>query len=101
KIGENEPIDLVMTGMASLDGLTSMLPAALAAKLDLPPLLLATEVSIDDGRAIIRREIGEAVQRMAAPLPALVSITDQAQEARYPDVKAIKAARQKPLETWS
>ena len=33
-------------------------------------------------------------------MPALVSVTDQANEPRYPNFAAMRAARRKPLETW-
>ncbi len=96
-----EPVDLVVTGMASFDGLTSMLPAALAGLLDLPPLTLVSELTVTGGRVRVRREIGEAAEVLEAPLPALVSVTDQANEPRYPAFRAIKAARKKPVDTWS
>lgn len=95
-----EPVDLVVTGMASLDGLTSMLPAALAGLLDLPQLTLASEVTVTGAQVRVRREIGAAVEVLEAPLPALVSVTDQANEPRYPAFKAIRAARKKPVDTW-
>jgi electron transfer flavoprotein beta subunit len=34
-------------------------------------------------------------------LPAVVSVTDQTGEARYPSFKGIMAAKKKPMETWS
>ncbi|HLT85234.1 MAG TPA: electron transfer flavoprotein subunit beta/FixA family protein [Phototrophicaceae bacterium] len=95
------PVDLVVTGMASLDGLTSMLPTALAGLLDLPQLTLASELGVTGGTVRVRREIGDAVEVLEAPLPALVSVTDQANEPRYPAFKAIRAARKKPVDTWS
>jgi electron transfer flavoprotein beta subunit len=36
-----------------------------------------------------------------ASLPALVSVTDQINEPRYPSFKGIMAAKKKPVETWS
>ena len=33
-------------------------------------------------------------------LPAVVSVTDQTGEARYPSFKGIMAAKKKPVETW-
>ena len=42
-----EHVDLVVTGMAGLDGLTSLLPTALAELLDLPALPLAAELTVD------------------------------------------------------
>jgi electron transfer flavoprotein beta subunit len=95
------PFDLVLTGMAGLDGLTSLLPAALAAELDLPQLTLAAHVAVQDGLVRIRRELDGASEVLAAPLPALVSVTDQANSPRYPNFKGIMAARKKPLTVLS
>ena len=100
-VAAEQSVDLVVTGMASLDGLTSMFPTALAAVLDLPQLTLATELAVTGGQVRVRRDIGEAVEVLEAPLPALVSVTDQANEPRYPAFRAIKAARKKPLDTWT
>ena len=101
KIAAEDPVDLVVTAMASLDGLTAMLPTALATVLDLPQLTLAGELSVEDGQVRVRRDIGDAVEVLQAPLPAVVSVTDQANEPRYPNFRAIMAARKKRVATWS
>lgn len=93
------PVDLVVTGMASLDALTSMLPAALAAELGWPQLTLAGAVEIDGGTVQVRRDLDHATEVLRAPLPALVSVTDQANEPRYPAFAGIMAARKKPVDT--
>ncbi len=100
-LGDDRPVDLVVTGMAALDGLTSLLPAALAAALDLPQLTLAAEVTVDAGQVHVRRELDSASERLTAPLPALVSVTDQANSPRYPNFKGIMAARTKPVTVLS
>lgn len=100
-LGASAPVDLVVTGMAALDGLTSMLPAALAAALDVPQLTLAAEVTVAGGVAQVRRELDTATEVLSAPLPVLVSVTDQANEPRYPNFKGIMAARKKPVTVLS
>lgn len=92
-------VDLVLTGMAGLDGLTSLLPAALADLLELPALTLAADLRVEQGEVIVRRDLDHATEVLAAPLPALVSVTDRANEPRYPNFQAIMAARKKPVET--
>ena len=101
RLGDDGPVDLVVTGMAALDGLTSLLPAALAAALDLPQLTLATEVRVEGGEVHVRRELDSASERLSAPLPALLSVTDAANAPRYPNFKGIMAARTKPVEVLS
>ena len=102
-IEQEGPVDLVVTGMAGLDGLTSMLPAALAAELGLAQLTLASEIEVDEGpeglRLTVRRELDHATEVLSAALPALVSVTDQANEPRYPNFKGIMAARKKAVTT--
>lgn len=101
RIGEEAPVDLVVTGMASLDGLMSVLPSLLAAHLDLPQATLAAEVTVEGDVVRVRRELDHATEVLEAPLPALVSVTDQANQPRYPNFKAIMAARKTPVTTWS
>ncbi|ROR72065.1 electron transfer flavoprotein subunit beta/FixA family protein [Bogoriella caseilytica] len=97
------PVDLVVTGMATMDGLTSMLPTALAAVLDRPALTFASHLELEftDGAQVlsITRSLGETEERQRAVLPALVSVTDQANEPRMPGAMALMSARKKPVTT--
>src|SRR5665648_456523 len=94
-------VDLVITGMAALDGLMSVLPSLLAAHLDLPQATLAAELTVADGVVRVRRDLDHVTEVLEAPLPAVVSVTDQANEPRYPNFKGIMAARKTPVTAWS
>ena len=93
--------DLVLTGMASTDGTMGVVPAMLAERLGLPQVTLASELTVDGGVATIRRDGDTASETVQASLPALVSVTDQINEPRYPSFKGIMAAKKKPVEEWS
>lgn len=93
--------DLILTGMASTDGTMGVVPAMLAERLGLPQVTLAAELSVDGGTVTIRRDGDTASVTITASLPALVSVTDQINEPRYPSFKGIMAAKKKPVETWS
>jgi electron transfer flavoprotein beta subunit len=105
KLGEESPVDLVLTGMASTDGAMSVVPAMLAERLSLPQVTYASEVTVDgDGPGAtltIRRDGDTSTQHIAATLPAVVSVTDQINEPRYPSFKGIMAAKKKPVTTWT
>lgn len=103
RLSDERPVDLVLTGMAALDGLTSLVPTVLADLLELPALTLAAEVMVDEtaGTVTVRRELDHAVEVLRAPLPAVVSVTDSANEPRYPGFKGIMAARKKAVTTWT
>ena len=99
-IGKLE-FDLVLTGMASTDGTMSVVPAMLAERLGLPQVTFASELTVEGGKATIRRDGDTSTEIIEAALPALVSVTDQINEPRYPSFKGIMAAKKKPLQTWS
>ena len=93
--------DIVLTGMASTDGTMGVVPAMLAERLGLPQVTYASELSVDGGVATMRRDGDTASETVQASLPALISVTDQINEPRYPSFKGIMAAKKKPVETWS
>ncbi|MFD7922026.1 electron transfer flavoprotein subunit beta/FixA family protein [Streptomyces sp. NPDC059740] len=97
---EKTGYDLVVCGMASTDGTMGVLPALLAERLNVPQVTLLSEVSVANGTVNGRRDGDAATERLEAALPAVVSVTDQSGEARYPSFKGIMAAKKKPVESW-
>jgi electron transfer flavoprotein beta subunit len=93
--------DLVLTGMASTDGTMSVVPAMLAERLGLPQVTFASELTVDGGTATIRRDGDASTETITAALPAVISVTDQINEPRYPSFKGIMAAKKKPVEQWA
>ena len=94
-------IDLVLTGMASTDGGMSVVPAMLAERLGLPHVGFAGHLEIEGATVVARRDGDAATEVVEADLPAIVSVTDQVGEPRYPSFKGIMAAKKKPVQTWS
>ncbi|WP_344524688.1 electron transfer flavoprotein subunit beta/FixA family protein [Streptomyces albiaxialis] len=99
KAVEKTGYDLVVCGMASTDGTMGVLPAMLAERLGVPQVTLLSEVSVEDGVVKGRRDGDAATEQLEASLPAVVSVTDQSGEARYPSFKGIMAAKKKPVES--
>ncbi|KGN42610.1 electron transfer flavoprotein subunit beta/FixA family protein [Knoellia aerolata] len=93
--------DLVITGMSSTDGVMGVVPAMVAERLGLPQVTYASELTIDGQTVRIRRDGDVASETIESALPALVSVTDQINEPRYPSFKGIMAAKKKPVETWT
>jgi electron transfer flavoprotein beta subunit len=93
--------DLVITGMSSTDGIMGVVPTMLAERLGLPAVTFASELTVGAGSVSARRDGDVASQTIEATLPALVSVTDQINEPRYPSFKGIMAAKKKPVESWT
>ncbi|MFJ8676108.1 electron transfer flavoprotein subunit beta/FixA family protein [Streptomyces sp. NPDC093589] len=96
---EKTGYDLVVCGMASTDGTMGVLPALLAERLNVPQVTQLSEVAVADGKVTGRRDGDTASEQLEASLPAVVSVTDQSGEARYPSFKGIMAAKKKPVES--
>jgi electron transfer flavoprotein beta subunit len=96
---EKTGYDLVVCGMASTDGTMGVVPALLAERLGVPQVTLLSEVAVEGGVVKGRRDGDAATEQLEASLPAVVSVTDQSGEARYPSFKGIMAAKKKPVES--
>ncbi|MEV1093844.1 electron transfer flavoprotein subunit beta/FixA family protein, partial [Streptomyces microflavus] len=99
KAVEKTGYDLVICGMASTDGVMGVLPALLAERLGVPQVTLLSEVAVNGGVVTGRRDGDTASEQLQASLPAVVSVTDQSGEARYPSFKGIMAAKKKPVQS--
>lgn len=93
--------DLVICGMSSTDAEMGVIPAMLSERLGIPGLTLGSEVAVDGSAVTIRRDGDDASLTVSGTLPALVSVTDQTGEARYPTFKGILASKKKPVASWS
>lgn len=92
-----EEFDLVIAGDQSTDGMAGMIPAMISELLEIPALTSLSEVHIEGERVTgVRRSEGSVVQ-LAADLPAVISVTEQLPDARFPNFKGIMAAKKKPL----
>jgi len=95
------PHDLVICGMGSTDAVMSVVPAMLAERLGVPGLTFGSEITLEGDKVTIRRDGDTATETVEGALPAVLSVTDQSGEARYPSFKGIMAAKKKPVETFS
>lgn len=100
KVTDGAP-ELVVTGMASTDGTMGVVPAMLAERLGLPQVTFASELSVVDGKITAKRDSDASTETIEATAPALISVTDQINEPRYPSFKGIMAAKKKPVEQWT
>ena len=97
-----EPVDLVLAGMASLDGMTSMVPPAIAEFLGTSVVSVVDKLELQSsGQIRAWRTFDGRAEILDVTLPAVISVTDEVNEPRYPSFKEMKAARNKPMEELS
>jgi electron transfer flavoprotein beta subunit len=98
KIGE---YDLVLCGREASDGNAGQVGAALATLLGLPSVTLVKSIEAGDGKAKVERMVADGVDVVETTLPALLTISNEIGEARYPTIKGIMAAKKKDPTVWS
>ena len=96
---DREQADLVLFGQQSSDSDGAVLWAAVADRLRLPLISQAAELTVAEGKATVKRQTEFGYDRIEAPLPAVVAVSDAINEPRYPSLKGIMGAKSKPQET--
>jgi len=92
------PFDLVLTGQQGVGGDNSQIPGLVAELLDLPQVTVAVKIELQDGKAVVEREIEGGRETWEAQLPAVISAQKGLNEPRYASLKGIMAAKKKPIQ---
>jgi electron transfer flavoprotein beta subunit len=98
---QREAPDLVLFGQQSSDSDGAVLWAAVAEGMRLPVVSQASELQIADGKATVKRQTEFGYDRIEAPLPCVVAVSDAINEPRYPSLKGIMGAKKKPQDVVS
>jgi electron transfer flavoprotein beta subunit len=98
---EREEADLVLFGQASSDGDGAVLWAAVSDRLRRPMVSQVAELTLDGGTLTGKRQTEFGYDVIAAPLPAVVAVSDAINEPRYPSLKGIMGAKSKPQDVVS
>ncbi len=100
KIGE---VDLVLFGQQSVDTVTGLLPVQVARVLGWPALLLVSqfdEVDPEAGTLQVKRTLEEGKQIVEGKFPAVLSVTKDYAEPRYPSFMGIRKASRAKYPAW-
>ncbi len=101
KAVEREEADLVLFGQQASDGDGAVLWAAVSDRLRRPMVSQVAELTVDGGTVTGKRQTEFGYDVIAAPLPAVIAVSDAINEPRYPSLKGIMSAKSKPQEVVS
>ncbi|MES9968532.1 MAG: electron transfer flavoprotein subunit beta/FixA family protein [Candidatus Thiodiazotropha sp.] len=97
KVVEDEQPGLVMLGKQSIDSDNNQTGQMLAALLDYPQGTFVSKLVVEDGEAIVTREIDGGLETLALRLPAVVTTDLRLNEPRYTKLPDIMKAKRKTL----
>lgn len=96
-----EEADLVLFGQQATDGDGAVLWSSVAERLQMPVVSQISELEVSDGKVAARRQTEFGYDRIEAPLPAVLAVSDSLNEPRFPALKGIMAAKKKPQDVLS
>jgi len=97
KIGE---YDLVFCGRQAADWDAGQVGSGIAEMLGLPSVTVARKVDITDGKARVERVTADGYEVVEVSLPALITVSNELGEARYPTMRGIMAAKKIEPIVW-
>ena len=97
KIGE---YDLIFCGRQAADWDGGQVGSGIAEILGLPSVTIARKIDITDGKARIERVTTDGYEVIEVSLPALITVSNELGEARYPTIRGIMAAKKKEPGIW-
>ncbi|MBL7286517.1 electron transfer flavoprotein subunit beta/FixA family protein [Corynebacterium godavarianum] len=99
KLIERGDYDLVVAGTMSSDGGSGVIAPMLGELLNWPALTNLTSLDVD-GDTVTATQAGDhATSTLRAQLPAVVAVSDEFADARFPNFKGLMAAKKKELTT--
>ncbi len=97
KIGK---YDLIFCGRQAADWDAGQVGSGIAEILGLPSVTVARKIDITDGKARVERVVADGYEVVEVSLPALITVSNELGEARYPTIKGIMSAKRKETIVW-
>jgi electron transfer flavoprotein beta subunit len=98
-VADKEQPQLIILGKQAIDDDCNQTGQMLAALLGWPQATFASKVSIEDGKAVVTREVDGGLETVSLTLPAVVTTDLRLNEPRYVTLPNIMKAKKKPLDT--
>ena len=92
--------DLILCGREASDTNAGQTGSGIAEILGLPSVTLAKKIDIADSKAKVERVTADGYEVVEVSLPAVITVSNEIGEPRYPTIKGIMAAKKKEPIVW-
>jgi len=92
--------DLILCGREASDWNAGQVGSGIAEILGLPSVTLAKKIESMDKKAKVERVVTDGYEVVEVSLPALITVSNELGEPRYPTIKGIMAAKKKEPIIW-
>jgi electron transfer flavoprotein beta subunit len=98
---EGEPVDLVLSGRQASDTDAGQVALGVAELLSLPSVAPVQKIEWVDGRLRVEQMTEDGHQVVEVAPPALLSVSSEIGEPRYPPLRGVMMAGRAQIPTWS
>ena len=98
KIGK---FDLIITATGTTDSLSGVVGPSLSEYLDLPLISYASKIILAGNKVTVERSLDEGIETLECELPALVCISREINQPRFPTLIQIMSAGKKEIIEWN
>jgi len=98
KLGD---FDLILCGRQEGDWDAGQVGSGIAELLGIPSVTMVGNIEAEDGRVVVERVISDGRETVEVPLPALVTVSSEVGEPRYPSFRRVREASKKEIPTWN
>ena len=95
-----EGFDLIICGRQASDWDNAQVPLGVAELLGMACVALVKKVEVKDDKVVVERLIPDGYEVVEASLPALVTVSNELGQPRYPTLRGIMAATRKRPTIW-
>lgn len=92
--------DLILMGRAAADWDMGVVPTGVGQLLGLPVVTVAKAIAMSGNSVKVTRVLDDGFQTVEAPLPCIVSVSNEFGEPRYPQLRQIMLAAKKTVQIW-
>jgi electron transfer flavoprotein beta subunit len=95
------PFDLIIAGRQSTDWDMGVVGSTVAEILGVPAITIAKDIQWDGSKVTVERVLLDGFETVEAATPAVVTVSNEFGEPRYPQLKQIMAAAKKEVKNWT
>jgi len=93
--------DLILCGIQEGDWDAGQVGSGIAELLSIPSVTRVGNIELKDGGVAVERVVADGRETLEMPFPALVTVSSEIGEPRYPSIRRVREASKQEIPTWN
>lgn len=93
--------DLILCGRQEGDWDAEQVGSGIAELMSIPSVTMVAKIEVKDGKLVVERVVADGREIVEIPLPALLTVSSEIGEPRYPSLRRIRDAAKREIPIWN